>query len=128
MRSLKQKKKMYKIKPKTYTDEAGITRTLIGIHTWILGISHIYLDSPFSKTFYIAFEQEGSSNRIGERNVTTGEFVIKMVLSGMPEEQANQMVKTLCSALEYGTREQRYQAAVQLAASYGHELLPIEQQ
>ena len=83
--------------------------------------------SDFSRIFYIAFIL-ATGTVYGQRNVTTQEFITRAVENGISEELAIQSVKDICHKLEYGTREEKYVAASQLAAIYSYVLLPIEDQ
>ena len=118
----------FKTNEKTFTDEIGVERTVVGIRAKIVSNIDCNLsDSTFSRTFYIEFVL-ATGTIFGQRNAGTGEFITKMVDSGMTESSAKNAVENICKNLEYGTKQQKYGAAQQLAGSYGYTLKPIEEQ
>lgn len=119
----------FKTNEKTFTDEIGVTRTVLGIRATIVSNIDCNLsDSTFNRTFYIEFVLS-TGTTYGQRNASTDEFVSKMVTLGMTESAAKNAVESICKNLEYGTIPQKYSAAQQLAGSYGYTLKPlIEQQ
>ncbi len=118
----------FKTNEKTFTDEIGTERTVVGIRARIVSNIDCNLsDSTFSRTFYIEFVLS-TGTTYGQRNANTDEFVAKMVALGMTESSARNSVQMICKNLEYGTILQKYSAAQQLAGSYGYTLKPLDEQ
>lgn len=114
---------IFKTAPKTFTDEIGLQKTVIGIQARIVSSVDIELSDKVERTFYIAF-QLSDSTFFGQRNATTKEFIARA--GGSPSAEAN--IIAVVKALEFGTVAQKYAAAQQLSAIYGYTLLPLSQQ
>lgn len=118
----------FKTIPKSFTDEVGVERTVVGIQAKMtISIDIDLLENNFSRQFFIAFLLE-SGTIYGQRNAYTSEFIRRSVENGIDETIARESVKTICKLLEYGTLEERYVASFQLAQIYGYELLPLNEQ
>jgi hypothetical protein len=118
----------FKTNEKVFTDEIGTERTVTGIRAKIVSNIDCNLsDSTFSRTFYIEFVL-ATGTVFGQRNASTDEFVVKMVGLGMSESSARNAVEAICKGLEYGTKQEKYAAAQQLAGSYGYTLKPLVEQ
>lgn len=117
----------FKVTPKTFTDEVGVSRTVTGIQARIVSNIEINLGIDVSRTFFIQFQLQDNSFT-GQRNATTDEFIAKAVSQGASEENATSQVRDICYKLEYGTSTQKYNAAVILAGMYGYQLLPKAEQ
>lgn len=118
----------FKTNEKTFTDEIGAERTVTGIRArMVSNIDCNLSDSTFNRVFYIEFVLS-TGTVFGQRNASTEEFVVKMVALGLSESAARNAVENICKNLEYGTIQQKYGAAQQLAGSYGYTLKPIEEQ
>lgn len=118
----------FKTNEKTFTDEVGVERTVTGIRARIIGNIDCNLsDSTFNRVFYIEFVL-ATGTIFGQRNASTEEFVVKMVALGLTESAAKNAVENICKNLEYGTIQQKYGAAQQLAGSYGYTLKPLNEQ
>lgn len=118
----------FKVNPtRTFTDQANITRTVVGIAARIISNIIISLSPIIEREFYIEFLLE-TGTRFGGMNVKTSEFVARMVLAGATQEYANEQITQIVKALEFGTAEQKYAAATGLAGIYGYGLAPIEEQ
>lgn len=118
---------IFKINAKSFTDEIGVSRTVTGIKAKIIGNIECNLSEEFSRTFYIAFVLN-TGVLYGERNASTNEFIARMIQAGADEATAKANVFNICKNLEYGTKEQKYNAGNYLANAYGYELQPIENQ
>lgn len=118
----------FKTNEKTFTDEIGTERTVTGIRAKIVSNIDCNLsDSTFSRTFYIEFVL-ATGTSFGQRNASTDEFITKMISLGMTESSARNAVESICKNLEYGTIQQKYSAAQQIAGSYGYTLKPLDEQ
>ena len=118
---------IFKVNAKSFTDEIGVSRTVTGIKAKIIGNIECNLSEEFSRTFYIAFVLN-TGVLYGERNASTNEFIARMIQAGADEATAKANVFNICKNLEYGTKEQKYNAGNYLANAYGYELQPIENQ
>jgi len=118
---------IFKVNAKSFTDEIGVSRTVAGIKAKIIGNIECNLSEEFSRTFYIAFVLN-TGVLYGERNASTNEFIARMIQAGADEATAKANVFNICKNLEYGTKEQKYNAGNYLANAYGYELQPIENQ
>lgn len=118
---------VFKVVSKSFADEIGVTRTVIGIKAKIVGNIECNLSEIFSRQFYISFVLDNGLD-YGQRNASTSEFIARMIQQGTTEEDANLAVFNICKNLEYGTKEEKYSAGAFLASAYGYTLLPIEQQ
>lgn len=118
---------VFKVVSKSFADEIGVTRTVVGIKAKIVGNIECNLSEEFSRTFYIAFVLN-TGVLYGERNASTDEFIARMIQAGADEATAKANVFNICKNLEYGTKEQKYNAGNYLANAYGYELQPIENQ
>lgn len=118
---------IFKVNAKSFTDEIGVSRTVTGIKAKIIGNIECNLSEEFSRTFYIAFVLN-TGVLYGERNASTDEFIARMIQAGADEATAKANVFNICKNLEYGTKEQKYNAGNYLANAYGYELQPIENQ
>ena len=118
---------IFKVNAKSFTDEIGVSRTVTGIKAKIIGNIECNLSEEFSRTFYIAFVLN-TGVLYGERNASTSEFIARMIQAGADEVTAKANVLNICKNLEYGTKEQKYNAGNYLANAYGYELQPIENQ
>lgn len=116
----------FKTEAKTFTDEVDFERTVVGIKARIINID-IDLSGDFRRDFYIVFELS-TGDEYGARNSNTIDFAKKAINSGLSQEQANIAVKEICRKLEYGTIQDVYDAAQQLAGMYGYVLKPLNQQ
>ena len=118
----------FRVNPtRTFTDQANITRTVVGISARINSNIIITLDPKIERGFYIDFLLE-TGTRFGGLNVATNEFEKQMVQSGVSEEYAQAQIVQIVKGLELGTKEQKYAAASALAGLYGYTLAPIEEQ
>lgn len=123
----------FKTHDKTFTNElTGNTFVVNGIRAIIISGSECNLnDSTFSKTMFLEFRafntSDSTTKYIGQQNTTSEEIINKLVKL-MPKPQATALVKDIFRKLEYGTKQEKYQAASQLAGSYNYTLKPIEQQ
>ena len=118
---------IFKVNAKSFTDEIGVSRTVTGIKAKIIGNIECNLSEEFSRTFYIAFVLN-TGVLYGERNASTNEFIARMIQAGADEATAKANVFNICKNLEYGTKEQKYNAGNYLANAYGYELQAIENQ
>lgn len=119
---------IFKVTPKTFEDEIGQSRTIIGIQARILGpIDVSLLSNNIERSFYIAF-QLSDSTMYGGRNASTSQFIERAVTNGIAQATAEANIKAIVQALEFGTRSQKYLAAKQLALIYGHTLKDEEEQ
>lgn len=112
---------IWNIVPKTFTDEVGQQRTIVGIKCGI--VSPIQFDKNEYKEhqLYLAFVQDTGALH-GEKNVNTADFVKKMTDSGVPEPQAKAQVKAILKDLCFGTVQEMEQKAAILAGLYGYAL------
>lgn len=118
---------IFKVNAKSFTDEIGVSRTVTGIKAKIIGNIECNLSEEFNRTFYISFVLN-TGVLYGERNASTNEFIARMIQTGADEATAKANVFNICKNLEYGTKEQKYNAGNYLANAYGYELQPIENQ
>ncbi len=118
---------VFKVVPKTFTDELGISRTVIGITAKSISSIDVDLNSEVIRIFTIGF-QLSDSTFLPKRTVDTEAFIQKSILAGAQEEQARTQIKDICYKLEYGTSLQKYNAAVLLAQLYGYALKPKDEQ
>ena len=118
---------IFKVNAKSFTDEIGVSRTVTGIKAKIIGNIECNLSEEFSRIFYIAFVLN-TGVLYGEINASTNEFIARMIQAGADEATAKANVFNICKNLEYGTKEQKYNAGNYLANAYGYELQPIENQ
>lgn len=118
---------VFKVISKSFADEIGVTRTVVGIKAKIVGNIECNLSEVFSRQFYISFVLDNGLD-YGQRNASTNEFVARMIQQGTSEEDANLAVYNICKNLEYGTKEEKYSAGAYLAGAYGYQLLAIEEQ
>ena len=109
---------IFKVNAKSFTDEIGVSRTVTGIKAKIIGNIECNLSEEFSRTFYIAFVLN-TGVLYGERNASTNEFIARMIQAGADEATAKANVFNICKNLEYGTKEQKYNAGNYLANAYG---------
>lgn len=118
----------FSVVPRTFTDEINVSRTVTGIQAKIISTIDINLtDTGFSRVFYVAFVLE-SGKVFREFNASTNEFITRAVDTGIPEATAKTNVINICRLLEYGTKQEKYAAAQQLAAIYGYILKPLNEQ
>lgn len=118
---------IWKVEPKTITDEVGQEQTIIGITFRDVTTRVIDLNLHKDSQFYLSFIREGG-REYNPRNVYSSMLISNLVAKGLSEEAAKSTVKSMIIALEWGTQEQIYEAASGLAESYGYELLPLENQ
>jgi hypothetical protein len=111
----------WNVVPKTFTDEVGQFRTIVGIQCKL--ISNIVFDRNEYKPFdlWLAFVQDTGA-LYGERNVNTSTFEQKMIDGGMPEVQAKGTVKAIMKDLCFGTVVEMEAKAAILAGLYGYQL------
>lgn len=118
----------FSVVPRTFTDEINVERTVTGIQARIISQVDLNLsDSTFNRTFYVAFIQE-SGKPFREFNTNTDEFIDRLVKAGASETLAKTNITTICRLLEYGTKQEKYAAAAQLAGNYGYTLKPLSEQ
>jgi len=118
----------FKTQPYTFVDATKASRTITGIKAKMIGSVDCNLsDSTFFRSFYIVFTLSTGAD-YDETNSDTDKFTEKLVASGYTLTQAKTAVRSICSGLEYGTRQQKYDAAKALALGYGYSLLPLSQQ
>lgn len=118
----------FKVQPnRTFTDQANITRTVVGISARIISNIVISLSPLVEREFFIEFLLD-TGTRFGGLNVKTSEFAARLVAVGATQEAANEQISGIVKALEFGTVEQKYAAATGLAQIYGYGLAPIEEQ
>lgn len=119
---------IFKVEPtRTFTDQANITRTVVGIAARITSNIVISLSPLIEREFYIEFLLD-TGTKFGGLNVKTSEFVARLVSAGATEGEANVQISQIVMALEFGTAQQKYTAATALANIYGYGLAPIEEQ
>lgn len=118
----------FRVNPtRTFTDQANITRTVVGISARINTNIVITLDPKVERGFFIDFLLE-TGTRFGGLNVLTTEFEEKMIQNGASAEYAQAQIVQIVSGLEFGTPSQKFAAASALAGLYGYTLAPIEEQ
>ena len=126
--SVKGQMHTFKTDAYTFTDATKAERTIVGIKAKMIGNIDCNLsDSTFFRSFYIVFELSTGAN-FDETNSDTDRFVKQLITKGYTEAQAKTAVKSICSGLEYGTKQQKYEAAKSLALGYGYTLRPIAEQ
>jgi hypothetical protein len=117
----------WKVTPKTFTDEVGQSKTIVGIECKL--VNPIIFDLNEFKEHSLCLAFRTSTGGIhGERNVYTKDFELKMVGSGATEQVAKAQVKGLIKNICFGTPAEMYASATVLAGMYGYALLPIEEQ
>lgn len=118
----------FKTQPYTFVDATKASRTIVGIKAKMIGSIDCNLsDSTFFRSFYIVFTLSTGAD-FDEINSDTDKFVEKLVSSGYTLPQAKVLIKSICSGLEYGNKQQKYDAAKSLALGYGYTLLPLNEQ
>lgn len=118
----------FKTDPYTFTDATKASRTIVGIKAkMISNIDCNLSDSTFFRSFYIVFQLENGAD-FDETNSDTDRFVQQLVAKGYTDTQAKAAVKNICLGLEYGTKQQKYDAAKSLALGYGYTLRPLSEQ
>lgn len=122
---------VYKVEPKVFTNEmTGNNFLITGIHAVVLGGTECSLDSTLNKTLFLEFVvknvADSTVSTIGQQTVTSTEIVKILIKSGSSSPQNS--VLTIFRNLEYGTREERFDAAWLLASFYNYTLKPINEQ
>ena len=118
----------FKVEPtRTFTDQANITRTVVGIAARITSNIAIGLFPQTDFSFWVEFLLE-TGTKFGGMNVKTSEFAARAVLAGATQEDADAAINQIVKGLVFGTTEQQYAAATGLAGMYGYGLAPIEEQ
>lgn len=118
----------FKTESFTFIDATKASRTIVAIKAKMIGNIDCNLsDSTFFRSFYISF-QLSTGAEYNEINSDTDRFVVQLLTKGYTEASAKTAVKSICLGLEYGTRQQKYDAAKSLALGYGYTLLPLSQQ
>lgn len=118
----------FKVWPtRTFTDQANITRTVVGIAARINTNIVISLLPNIEFGFFVEFLLD-TGTKFGGLNVLTSEFVEKAIGLGATQEQAEVQIGQIAQGLIFGTEAQKYAAATGLAGIYGYGLAPIEEQ
>lgn len=112
---------IWNVVPKTFTDEVGQSRTIVGITCRLSAPTEFNREEFKEKQLWIAFVQDNGA-LYGERNVSTSTFVQKMIDEGATELQAKTQVKNILMKLDYGTLAQIEANAAILAGLYGYQL------
>lgn len=110
------------VTPKTFTDEVGQERTIVGIKCGNTGRIEFNRTEYKDLDLYLAFVQDDGI-LYGARNVNTATFVQKMVDGGMPEAQAKGTIKAIMRDLCFGTVAEMESKASILAGLYGYTLV-----
>lgn len=118
----------FKVQPtRTFVDEVGISRTVVGIHALIVNNIPVNVSPTTNFSFFIKFLL-ATGVEFGQRNVETSEFVSQAVDAGYPIEQAQSNMMQIMQGLIFGNESQKYAAAGALAGLYGYSLAPIGEQ
>ena len=117
---------IFKIQPKTFVDDLGIERTVIGLEARVISNVEFNLDSFQDLQLFVKRWTSGSVHTA--TNPTIKEFVDMAIEKGMPYESAVTQVNTMLAGICFGSVEQKYQAAQGLASIYGFVLLPLSEQ
>lgn len=117
----------WKVESKTFTDEVGQSKTIVGIEC--KSVSPIVFDlNEFKEhTLFLEFRTSTGGSH-GGRNIYTRDFELKMIAGGVAEQTAKAQVKGLIKNICFGTVAEMYASAGVLAGMYGYTLLPIEEQ
>lgn len=117
----------WKVESKTFTDEVGQSKTIVGIECKL--VSPIVFDLNEFKEYTLFLEFRTSiGGTHGGRNIYTRDFELKMIAGGVAEQTAKAQVKGLIKNICFGTVAEMYASAGVLASMYGYALLPIEEQ
>lgn len=118
---------IWKTTPKTFTDEVGQERTIVGILARLVSPIDFNLEEFKELSIYLAFQTD-KGNLHGERNVYTKDFELKLIAQGMPDAQAKAQVKSIIKNVCFGTVAEMYQSGAILANMYGYSILSLENQ
>jgi hypothetical protein len=118
----------FKVHPvREFTDQANVTRIVVGIAVRITSNIVFALSGLNELTFFVEFLLSTGS-KFGGLNVKMSEFVTKAVAQGATEEQAAASLLGVVQSLIFGTVEQKYAAAGILAGMYNYTLAPLSEQ
>jgi len=108
--------------PKTFTDEVGEEKTIVGIQCNIVSTVEINRTEFKSRDLWIAFVQDNGSLH-NARYISSNTFVSKMIAQGASEAYAQATVKAILKGLDYGTIAEIEANAAILAGLYGYTLI-----
>lgn len=112
---------IWEVVPKSFTDEVGETRTIVGIMCSSVSAVEYSRNEFKVRDLWIAFVQD-SGALYNARYFSSNQFVEKLVSSGDSEEKAQAKVKSILKGLDYGTLEEIETNAEILASMYGYVL------
>lgn len=121
---------VFKTNPYTFNDETQKEVTIVGISARMINNidCNLAADSLFYRAFYIEFKTI-QGNSYGGLNTDTKKMAQDLSVSkNISLESAKAFIKSICRDLEYGTIQQKYDAAKLLAGGYGYTLKPIIEQ
>jgi hypothetical protein len=111
----------WEVVPKSFTDEVGITRTIVGIQCSAVSAVEYSREEFKVRDLWIAFVQD-SGLLYNARYFSSNQFVEKLVSGGDTEEEAQIKVKSILKGLDYGTLQEIEENAEILASMYGYVL------
>ncbi len=117
----------FKVQPKIVSTAIS-SDTITAISCTVVNAIDVSLsDTSYNRTYHVVFwSKSGKQN--SSINAFTSDFVKKKIESGVPQNTAQTAINTIIQLLEFGSRIEKYNASVQLAAIYGYLLLPLNQQ
>lgn len=113
---------IWDVEPKSFTDEVGETRTIVGIMCSAVSAVEYSRNEFKVRDLWIAFVQD-SGSLYNARYFSSNDLVQKLVAGGETEEEATLNVKSVLKGLDYGTLEEIELNAEKLASMYGYVLL-----
>lgn len=117
----------WKVQPKTFTDEVGQEKTIVGIECKLTSPIVFNLEEFKGHNLFLEFKTSTGASH-GGRIIYTKDFEVKMVSGGVPEQTAKAQVKGIIKNICFGTSAEMYASASVLAGMYGYTLLPIGEQ
>jgi hypothetical protein len=119
----------FKVNPYTFQDGTRKSVTIEGIRARIINNIECNLsDSTFYRQFYIDFKTS-TVESYGGLNTDTGKMSSELSANmSIPLTTAKALILDICKKLEFGTIDEKYAAAGQLAGGYGYTLKPLSEQ
>lgn len=112
---------IWDVVPKSFTDEVGETRTIVGIMCTAVSAVEYNRNDFKIRDLWIAFVQD-SGSLYNARYFSSNDLVQKLVSEGKTEEEAQSEVKSILKGLDYGSLEEIETNAEKLASMYGYVL------
>jgi hypothetical protein len=113
---------IWDVEPKSFTDEVGETRTIVGIMCSAVSAVEYSRNEFKVRDLWIAFVQD-SGSLYNPRYFSSNDLVQKLIENGETEADAQAEVKSILKGLDYGTLAEIELNAQKLAEMYGYSLL-----